>query len=49
MTRSAVTSGKAKQATFKQAFDAISRYRDEGNFLADYVVKFSIIEDRVKA
>ncbi|MCF8156231.1 MAG: hypothetical protein K9K35_09530 [Rhodoferax sp.] len=49
MTRSTVTSQKAKYETFKRAFDNVAAYRNQENYLAAYVVTFSIIEDRLRA
>lgn len=49
MTRANVTSPKEKYVTFKRAFDTIKTYREQKNYLAAYVVSFSVIEDRVRA
>jgi hypothetical protein len=49
VSRALKTTGAQKQATFKQAFDAVNQYKDAGNFLAAYVVSFSVIEDRLRA
>lgn len=38
-----------KYKTFKRAFENINTHRTNGNFLAAYVVGFSVIEDRIRA
>lgn len=38
-----------KYFVFKKAFGMIKHYENEGNFIAAYVISFSILEDRIKA
>jgi hypothetical protein len=42
-------SSAEKYQSFKKAFDIVSDYRKKGNYLAAYVVLFSIFEDRITA
>ena len=49
MTRASQTTGVQKQASFKRAFESISEYREQKNYIAAYVVTFSVIEDRLRA
>lgn len=42
-------SQQEKYATFKQAYEMITHYEKESNFIAAYVLAFSILEDRIKA
>ena len=49
MTRASQTTSVQKQASFKRAFDTISTYREQKNYIAAYVVAFSVVEDRLRA
>ena len=40
-------SQKDKYLSFKKAFGSIKYYIDQKNFLASYVIAFSILEDRL--
>ena len=42
-------SAAEKHRSFRAAFEIIAEYRRQGNFLAAYVVAFSILEDRLNA
>lgn len=42
-------SQQEKYVAFKTAFQTVSAHRDQKNFLAAYVVAFSVIEDRIRA
>lgn len=42
-------SQQQKHASFKRAFETISSYKIQKNYLAAYVVTFSVIEDRIRA
>jgi hypothetical protein len=49
MARSDSSTPQAKQVAFKRAFEMIKSHCEQANYLAAYVVTFSIIEDRVRA
>jgi hypothetical protein len=49
MTRSTVSSQRAKYETFRRAYDTVKTYKVQANYLAAYVITFSIIEDRLRA
>ena len=49
MTRESHINGQKKQATFKRAFETIESYCERKNYIAAYVVVFSVIEDRLRA
>lgn len=49
MSRANVSTQQDKYVAFKTAYQTITHYYDKGNFLAAYVVAFSLIEDRVRA
>lgn len=49
MTRASQSTGVQKQASFKRAFESISAYREQNNYIAAYIVTFSVIEDRLRA
>ncbi len=38
-----------KYVAFKTAYETISHYREQGNFIAAYTIAFSLIEDRIRA
>ena len=38
-----------KRIVFKEAFENIKRHQADGNYLAAYVVAFSVVEDRLRA
>ena len=38
-----------KYVAFKTAFQNITHYREQKNFIAAYVIAFSLIEDRIRA
>lgn len=42
-------SQQEKYVTFKKAYEMIKHYESEENFIAAYVLAFSILEDRIKA
>lgn len=42
-------SQQEKYVTFKKAYEMIKHYESERNFIAAYVLAFSILEDRIKA
>lgn len=48
MERQAATQ-QQKYVAFKTAFESISRFRKNQNFIGAYVVAFSVIEDRLRA
>ena len=39
----------AKYRTFRKAFDVIASYKESAQFLAAYVIAFSVFEDRLRA
>jgi len=41
--------GYAKYAVFKRAYDVVNKFIAEDNFLAAFVLSFSILEDRLTA
>lgn len=47
--RSAALTQKDKYIAFKTAFETITHCRASNNFLAAYVITFSLIEDRIRA
>lgn len=49
MSRSAAKTPQDKYVAFKTAYQTITHYLAQDNFLAAYVVVFSLIEDRVRA
>ena len=49
MSRSNFIDPYAKYAVFKNAFNQVNKFKEEGNFLAAHVLAFSILEDRVTA
>lgn len=38
-----------KHISFKRAYETLSAYQNSGEYLAAYVVAFSIVEDRIRA
>lgn len=49
MSRSTAKTPQDKYVAFKTAYQTITHYLAQDNFLAAYVVAFSLIEDRVRA
>lgn len=49
MSRANVNTQQDKYVAFKTAYQMIAHYLAQDNFLAAYVVAFSLIEDRVRA
>ena len=49
MARSDAKTGGEKHVAFKRAFSTIKIYQEQKNYLAAYVVTFSVIEDRLRA
>ena len=44
-----IATQQEKQVSFKRAFETLSKYKKNGEFLAAYVLAFSILEDRIRA
>jgi len=49
MSRANAKSQHDKYIAFKKVFETITHYLDQDNFLAAYVITFSLIEDRIRA